>query len=120
LVEIIFGGQLLDADTNSDFGRALEQFHNNFLVAANRRTTVVILGDGRNNGHPPNEIALEEIASHAKQVIWMTPEPKWGWSLGSCDMPLYEQYCRRVEVVRTVEQLAQMAESLVNFPILQA
>lgn len=115
-VETIFGGQLLDVDTNSDFGHALEQFRNNFLSVANRRTTVVILGDGRNNGRPPNGAALEEIARHAKQVIWMTPEPKWGWSLGSCDMQLYEQYCRRVEVVRTVEQLAHMAEILVNLP----
>ena len=112
-VEIIFGGQLLDVDTNSDFGRAAEQFRNNFLSAANRRTTVMILGDGRNNGRPSNVAALEEIARHAKQVIWITPEPKWGWSLGSCDMPLYEPFCRRIEVVRTVEQLARIAEELV-------
>ncbi|GAC1390634.1 MAG: VWA domain-containing protein [Ktedonobacteraceae bacterium] len=117
-VETIFSGQLLDVDTSSDFGRAAEQFRNDFLAVANRRTTVVILGDGRNNGRPPNVAALEEIARHAKQVIWMTPEPKWGWSLGSCDMPLYEPLCRRVEVVRTVEQLANMAEILVNLPTL--
>jgi uncharacterized protein len=111
-VEMIFGGSLLDVDVNSDFGRAAEQFCDNFLSAANRRTTVVILGDGRNNGRPPHVSALEEIARHAKQVIWMTPEPKWGWSLGSCDMPLYEPICQRVEVVRTIEQLASVAESL--------
>ncbi len=75
-VETIFSGQLLDIDTSSDFGRAAEQFRNNFLGAANRRTTVVILGDGRNNGRPANAAALAEIAQHAKQVIWMTPEPK--------------------------------------------
>ncbi len=111
-VEMIFGGSLLDVDVNSDFGRAAEQFCDKFLSAANRRTTVVILGDGRNNGRPPHVPALEEIARHAKQVIWMTPEPKWGWSLGSCDMPLYEPICQRVEVVRTIEQLANVAESL--------
>jgi uncharacterized protein with von Willebrand factor type A (vWA) domain len=117
-VETIFGGQLLDVDTSSDFGCAAEQFRNNYLSAANRRTTVVILGDGRNNGRPPNVAALEEITRHAKQVIWMTTEPKWGWSLGSCDMPLYEPFCHRVEVVRTVEQLAEIAESLVSRPVM--
>lgn len=117
-VETIFAGTLLDIDTSSDFGRAAEEFRNNFLSAANRRTTVVILGDGRNNGRPANVAALEEIAHHAKQVIWMTPEPKWGWTLGSCDMPQYEPLCHRVEVVRTVEQLANMAEILVNLPTL--
>ena len=74
----------------------------------------MILGDGRNNGKCPNAPALEEISQHARQVVWITPEPKWGWSLGSCDMPLYEPICDRVEVVRTVDQLAGVAEELVK------
>ena len=75
---------------------------------------MVVLGDGRNNGRPPNEAALEEIAARARQVIWITPEPKWGWTLGSCDMPLYERICNRVEVVRTAEEPAAVAEGLVH------
>lgn len=113
-VETIFGGKLIDADVNSDFGLAAERFRNEYLPTINHRTTVVILGDGRNNGKDPNVRALEEIAQHAKQLIWMTPEPKWGWHLGSCDMPLYEPICNRVEVVRTVDQLASVAENLVK------
>ena len=113
-VEEIFSGRVLDADVNSDFGKAAEQFRNEHLSTVNHRTTVVILGDGRNNGKPPNAEVLEEIAQHARQVIWITPEPKWGWNLGSCDMPLYEQVCNRVEVVRTVDQLAGVAEELVK------
>src|SRR5918997_4036881 len=59
--------------------------------------------------------ALEEIAQqHARQVIWMTPESKWGRPLGSCDMPLYEPICNRVEVVHTVDHLAGVAEELVR------
>ena len=113
-VDEIFSGRILDADVNSDFGKAAEQFRNEHLSTINHRTTVVILGDGRNNGKYPNAEALEEIAQHAKQLIWITPEPKWGWSLGSCDMPLYEKICGRVEVVRTVDQLAGVAEELVK------
>ena len=113
-VDEIFSGRILDADVNSDFGRAAEQFKNRYLPTMNHRTTVVILGDGRNNGKHPNVEALEEITRHARQTIWITPEPKWGWSLGSCDMPLYESLCDRVEVVRTVEQLAGVAEELVR------
>ncbi len=78
------------------------------------RTTLVILGDGRNNGKAPNTEALEEISHHVRQTIWITPEPKWGWSLGSCDMPAYEPICGRVEVVRSVDQLAGVAENLVR------
>ena len=78
------------------------------------RTTLVILGNGRNNGKAPNAEALEEISHHVRQTIWITPEPKWGWSLGSCDMPAYEPICDRVEVVRSVDQLAGVAENLVR------
>jgi uncharacterized protein with von Willebrand factor type A (vWA) domain len=112
----IFSGRIVDADVNSDFGKAAEQFRNEHLSTVNHRTTVVILGDGRNNGKPPNVEALEEIAQHARQIIWITPEPRWGWSLGSCDMPLYEKVCGRVEVVRNVEGLASVAEGLVKAP----
>ena len=113
-VDGIFSGRILDADVNSDFGKAAEQFVGEHLSAINHRTTVVILGDGRNNGKHSNVEALEGIARHAWQVIWITPEPRWGWSLGSCDMPLYERVCNRVEVVRDVEGLANVAEELVK------
>ena len=113
-VEEVFSGRIIDADVNSDFGKAAEQFKNEHLPTINHRTTVVILGDGRNNGKPPNVEAFEEIAQHARQVVWITPEPRWGWNLGSCDMPLYEQVCNRVEVVRDVNGLANVAEGLVK------
>jgi uncharacterized protein len=113
-VDQVFSGRVLDADVNSDFGKAAEQFRNEYLPALNHRATLVILGDGRNNGKPPNAAALEEITQHVRQTVWITPEPKWGWSLGSCDMPLYEPLCDRVEVVRTVDQLAGVAEELVR------
>ena len=75
-VETIFGGGIIDADVNSDFGLAAERFRNEYLPTINHRTTVVILGKGRNNGKDPNARALEEMAQHAKQLTWMTPEPK--------------------------------------------
>jgi hypothetical protein len=45
--------------------------------------------------------------------VWITPEPRWGWTLGGCDMPRYARICDRVEVVRNVAELAAVAESLV-------
>jgi uncharacterized protein len=113
-VNEVFSGRVLDADVNSDLGKAAGQFVDEHLSTINHRTTVVVLGDGRNNGKPPNAEALEEISRHARQLIWITPEPRWGWNLGSCDMPLYESLCDRVEVVRTIDQLAGVAEELVK------
>jgi uncharacterized protein with von Willebrand factor type A (vWA) domain len=103
-VDQVFSGRVLDADVNSDFGKAAERFRNEYLPALNHRTTLVILGDGRNNGKPPNAAALEEITQHVRQTVWITPEP----------MPLYDPLCDRVEVVRSVDQLAGIAEELVR------
>jgi uncharacterized protein with von Willebrand factor type A (vWA) domain len=72
----------------------------------------VILGDGRNNVKDPKTRALKELVEHTKQTIWIEPEPKWGWTLGSCDLPLYQPTCNRVWLVRTVDQLAGVAEVL--------
>ena len=62
----------------------------------------------------PKTRALEELVEHTKQTIWIEPEPKWGWTLGSCDLPLYERTCNRVELVRTVDQCAGVAEALIE------
>ena len=110
----VLAGDLVDPDVNSDFGAAVGRFVDDHLDAVSRRTTVVVLGDGRNNGKPANEQALEVLAQRAKRLIWLTPEPRWGWSLGSCDMPRYEPSCSRVEVVRTLDQLGAAAEHLLR------
>jgi uncharacterized protein len=113
-VETLFAGDLIDVDENSDFGQAAEQMRAGHLAAISRRTSVVVLGDGRNNGRPPNVAAVEEIARHARRVLWMTPEPRWGWALRSCDMPRYEAVCDAVEVVRTAADLGRFAERLLT------
>lgn len=46
--------------------------------------------------------------------MWLTPEPRHGWSMGSCDMALYEPLCEREEVVRSIDQLARAAEHITD------
>ena len=45
--------------------------------------------------------------------MWITPEPRYSWALGGCDMPRYARIVDRVEVVRNVNELGAVAESLV-------
>jgi hypothetical protein len=111
-IATVFGGELIDCDTNSNYGRALEMFWQRHLTCVTGQTTVIVLGDGRGNGNPPNVWALEEVRRRAKQIIWLSPEPRGSWTLGSCDMPLYEQACHRTEVVRNLTQLGQVTETL--------
>ncbi|MBV9819492.1 MAG: VWA domain-containing protein [Solirubrobacterales bacterium] len=110
----VFGGEVLDVDANSNYGRALEQFHSEYLSAINRRTTVLVLGDGRGNRNPPNFWALDDITRRAKQTIWLTPEPEKYWHLGASDMDGYAELCDRVELVRDLDQLEAVAGDILK------
>ena len=111
-LEAIFGGDVLDVDADSDYGTAFGRFHEEFPELVTRRTTVVILGDGRGNGHDANMAAFEEIARRCKQLIWLTPERRNVWRLGHCDLPRYAELCDRVDVVRDLDGLDRATEDI--------
>jgi hypothetical protein len=105
-------GGVLDVDGNSDYGRTFGAFLDEHGATLNRRTTVLVLGDGRGNGNDPNVEAFAEIARRARETIWLTPEPRYSWSLGKCDLPLYAEHCDRVRVVRDLSGLERAAETM--------
>ena len=111
-VGLIFGGDVLDVDANSDYGRAFGTFGEEYSSAINRRSTVIVLGDGRGNGNDPNIEAFAEITRRARETIWLTPEPRYSWGLGGCDLPEYAEYCSRVRVVRDLTGLETAAHEM--------
>jgi uncharacterized protein with von Willebrand factor type A (vWA) domain len=113
-LDLVFGGEILDVDENSDYGRAFGSFCEEFAAAVTRRTTVVVLGDGRGNGNDPNLTAFEEIARRCRRLIWLTPEPRYAWRLGNCDLPRYADLCDRIDVVRDLAGLDRAADDLVT------
>ena len=113
-IAAVFEGDLLDTEVDSNYGHALARFHNRYLAAVTAQTTVIILGDGRGNRNPPQVWALEAIRRRAKQLLWLSPESRASWRLGSCDMPLYESVCHQTEIVRNLQQLGQVTEKLLH------
>ena len=111
---LVLGGDVLDVDANSDYGSVLSQFVEQFGGEVNRRTTVLVLGDGRGNGHDPRPEALADVARRARELIWLTPESRYSWVLAGSDMPLYEPLCSRVEVVPDLMSLDRLAHSLAD------
>jgi uncharacterized protein with von Willebrand factor type A (vWA) domain len=96
-------------DANSDFGSVFGEFLAEHSSAVTRRTTVLVLGDGRNNGKDANIAAFEEITRRARETVWLTPEPRFSWGLGGCDLPRYAEFCDRVRVVRDLTGLENAA-----------
>jgi uncharacterized protein with von Willebrand factor type A (vWA) domain len=105
------GGLGLDLDADSDYGRVFGRFLDEHATALNRRSTLVVLGDGRGNGHDPNVAAFEEMARRVRETVWLTPEPTYSRRLGRCDLPLYAEHCSRVQVVRDLRGLDRLASA---------
>ncbi|NUR08619.1 MAG: VWA domain-containing protein [Nocardioidaceae bacterium] len=105
-------GGLLDVDADSDYGTAFEQFLEQYGSAVTRRTTLLVLGDGRGNGNDPRLPVFEELTRRARQTVWLTPEPTYSWGLGRCDLPAYAERCDRVQVVRNLRGLERVTTFL--------
>ena len=109
---LIFGGDQLDVDANSDYGAAFGTFLEDHSSAVNRRSTVIVLGDGRGNGKDPNMEAFAEITRRARETIWLTPEPRYSWGLGACDLPRYAEFVDRIRVVRDLTGLSEVSHDM--------
>jgi uncharacterized protein len=98
---------------NSNYGRALRTFHRDFRSAVTRRTTVIVVGDGRNNYNAPEAWVLDELRRRARRVLWICPEPRASWGSGDSEMPLYAGRCDRVAEATTLAELERVADVLV-------
>lgn len=104
-------GGVLDVDADSDYGTVFGTFLAEHGSALTRRTTLVVLGDGRGNGHDPNLAAFEEMTRRVRETVWLTPEPTYSWALGRCDLPQYAPMCDRIQVVRDLAGLERLSHA---------
>jgi len=107
-------GNVINVYAHSDFGMAFRQFHRDHLAAVNNRTTVIILGDARNNYNLAHEWVLRDIQQRAKQVIWLNPESRLTWGFGDSEMDRYLPFCDTVEECRNLNQLYRVVDHLVT------
>ncbi|HSE87821.1 MAG TPA: VWA domain-containing protein [Candidatus Binatia bacterium] len=112
-VETALKGEVIDVFSHSNFGRAFELFFKNYFAAVTSKTTVLIIGDGRNNYNRPNEWVLREIQQKAKQLIWLNPESRMTWGVGDSEMPRYVPYCDIAEECRSINQLYKVVDLIV-------
>lgn len=98
----------------TDYGRMLEDFEAGFLDLVDRRTTVIVLGDGRSNDTDPRPDLLQTIYRRAKRVIWLNPEPRSFWGIGDSEMPRFLPYCHLARVCNTVKHLERVIDDLLS------
>ncbi len=111
-VDLATAGRVINLSANSNYGHALKLFRDTWLGSLNRRTTVIVIGDGRTNYNPPNAWVLAELKRKCRRLIWLCPEEPHSWGFGDSEMPLYARHCDRVESVRSLDDLARVAAEL--------
>ncbi|HWO40732.1 MAG TPA: VWA domain-containing protein, partial [Candidatus Eisenbacteria bacterium] len=111
-VERALKGEVIDVYPHSNFGRAFELFYKNYFSAITGKTTVLIIGDGRNNYNRPGDWVLREIQEKAKQLIWLNPESRLTWGVGDSEMRRYLRYCDLAEECRNIRQLYSVIDRI--------
>ena len=96
---------------NTDLGWSLNDFQNEYMDTLNSGTTLLIVGDGRNNYYDPRLDIFSAMSRRATRTIWLNPEPPALWH-GDSDMPKYAPLCSEVLKVSNLRELANAVDSL--------
>src|SRR5579885_1330865 len=112
-LDVALKGDIINVYAHSNFGYAFRSFVADHIGAINKRTTVIVLGDARNNYNLPHDWCLREIRQRAKRVIWLNPESRNTWGFGDSEMERYAVHCDMVEECRNLNQLYRVVDHLV-------
>ncbi len=99
---------------NTDLGHSLDSFCHDYLDAVDHRTTVILLGDGRNNYNDPRLDLVQTLKRRARRVIWLNPESPHLWGSGDSDMADYLPLCDSVQEVGNLAQLTAAVDHLLT------
>jgi len=99
-------------DGHSDYGHAFEVFWQRHGHEVSTKTTVLILGDARNNYHASQSWVVKEIQKKARHVFWLNPEPRSYWDTGDSIVGEYGVHCDGTFECRNLRQLEKFVDLL--------
>ena len=99
---------------STDYGQALLDFKKLCLDDVDNRTTIIILGDARNNHGEAHAEVLRELYDRSKRVIWLNPEAKLAWNTGDSEMRKYGAYSHQVEECNSLMHLERVVSNLLR------
>ncbi len=99
-------------DGHSDYGHAFEVFWGRHGKDVGPKTTVLLLGDARNNYHASQAWVVKEMRQKARHVYWLNPEPRSYWNTGDSIVGEYGTHTDGVYECRNLRQLESFVEKL--------
>ncbi len=98
---------------STDLGNSLNTFAKDHYSAIDSRTTVIILGDGRNNYNDPRLDIHGDMQRKSRRLFWFCPEPQGQWGTGDSDMHKYAAQADGVYRIRNLRDLANAVDSII-------
>ena len=99
-------------DGHSDYGHAFETFWERWGREVSPKTSVILLGDARNNYHASQSWVLKEVRRRARHVYWLDPEPRSYWDTGDSILSEYAAHCDGTYECRNLRQLEHFVQEL--------
>ena len=100
-------------DAPTDYGETLRNFKKDYMDLLTKKTTLIIVGDGRSNYMNPEDAILGQMRERCRRVIWLNPEQENLWGTGDSEIRSYMHHCHEVRQCRNVNQLFTFIEELV-------
>jgi len=98
----------------TDYGSSLQDFSRLALDDINSNTTVIILGDARNNNGNPRLDIMQSIYQRSRKVIWLNPESRRVWGSGDSKMLRYQSACHFSAECNNLKQLERIVDQLLK------
>ncbi len=98
-------------DGHSDYGHAFVSFLDSWPNVLSPRSSLLVLGDARNNYRNPEVDLLSHMVNASRHAHWLNPEPKHLWGSGDSATPRYEDVITMHEC-RSAKQLASVIDQL--------
>ncbi|MCW5612734.1 MAG: VWA domain-containing protein [Rubrivivax sp.] len=100
--------------SGTDYGQMLLDLDEQLMHRIDHRTTVLILGDARNNRGEARSEIMKTLYGRARRVIWLNPEPRPFWGLGDSEMKRYAPYCHIARECNSLRHLERTLDELLR------
>ncbi|HPC43165.1 MAG TPA: VWA domain-containing protein [Spirochaetota bacterium] len=96
----------------SNYGRCFDNFMKDYSDSLTRKTTVLVLGDGRNNHQDPGLDSFIRIRERSRNLLWLNPDRKHLWNWADSIAYLYREYCDEMKEVNNFLDLSEFIDKL--------
>jgi len=106
---------LLHGGGSTDYGNSISDLEGFIENDIDRKTTIIILGDGRSNYSDPRTDIMKALHEKSKRIIFLNPEPKSLWGTGDSEMNRYVPYCHKAKSCSSLVDLEKVVDDLLRY-----